>query len=775
MTVTGEPKNRRVLLVDDNASIHEDYRKILAPKAQPKDRAQMRAMLLGRKEQKPPPLEFEIDSAFQGQEALERMSKACAEGHPYAVAFVDMRMPPGWDGLETIERLWSVDPALQVVICTAYSDYAWDDIVQRFGHTDRLLLLKKPFDVAELWQLACALTEKWHLTRQAQGKVGELEVLVEGRTSELRAANENLVAQIAERKQAEDAAVHFSRILDDSLNEIYVFDAESLRFLRVNRGAQRNTGYTMEELRALTPLDLKPRHTKESFADLTRPLRDGEVESIRFETVHRRKDGTIYPVEVHLQLVAQGEARVFVAIILDITERHEAEERLRRAALYDPLTNLPNRTLLMDRLGQCLERARRRPEHILALLFLDIDNFKVINDSLGHSAGDELLMEVARRLGAGLRSLDTVSRAGEDTTVRLGGDEFVVLLDGIRTPCDAALVAERLLERLSLPFEISGRVVAVTASIGIVLTRGECADVNELLRNADTAMYRAKHAGKARHAMFDETMHVDAMARLELENDLRFALDRRQFEIFYQPIVELETGRISSFEALLRWRHPQRGLVSPGEFIPITEETGLIIPLGRWVLEEACRQIGVWNRQLPPERAISISVNVSKRQLAEPSFCAEVQQIIRDTGIDSRSLGLEITESIFMAATESMDQKLRQLKQWGVQLHMDDFGTGHSSLSCLDRFPLDVLKIDRSFITNLTNNRKYTAIVHAIVTLARNFNIKVTIEGLETEEQLAQILTFECDYAQGYYFSKPVDARAAGAMMTSEAPWLKPV
>ena len=647
-------RHRRILIVDDNQAIHADFHKILSGKSDNPALTDLRAALLG-----PQPevraknsVQYDLDSAHQGQEALAKVRQALQERNPYSLAFVDMRMPPGWDGLETIEHIWKEDPDIQVVICTAYSEYSWEDMLERFGHVDGLLILKKPFDNAEISQLACALTRKWELAQQARDRRTELETMVEERTAALRKTNDKLQSEIVQRKSIEDRLCH--------------------------------------------------------------------------------------------------------------------------DAFHDQLTNLPNRALLMDRLRQCIERAKRRPEHFLALLFLDIDNFKVINDSLGHSAGDELLIETAQRLGAGLRSLDTVSRAGEDTTVRLGGDEFVILLDGIRTPCDAALVAERLQERLSPPFEISGRVVAVTASIGIVVTHGECADVNELLRNADTAMYRAKHAGKARHAMFDETMHVEAMARLELENDLRFALERRQFEIFYQPIVELETGRISGFEALLRWRHPQRGLVSPGEFIPITEEIGLIVPLGRWVLDEACRQLCAWNRQLPPERAMSISVNVSKRQLAEPSFGAEVQQIIRDTGIDSGSLSLEITESTFMAGPKSMDQTLRQLKQLGVQLHMDDFGTGYSSLSCLDRFQLDVLKIDRSFIMNLESKRTYTAIVQAIVTLARNLNMKVTVEGVETEEQLAQILTFECDYAQGYYFAKPVDARAAGALITSDAPWLKP-
>lgn len=647
------PKHRRILVVDDNQAIHADFHKILVGDHDNLELADLTAALLGPKPEARAGIavQYDINSAYQGQEALAKVRQALQEGNPYVLAFIDMRMPPGWDGLETIEHIWKEDPEVQVVICTAYSDYSWEDMQKRFGQRDGLLILKKPFDNAEISQLACALTRKWELAQQARVRRKELETMVEERTAELCTTNDALQQEIVQRKSA--------------------------------------------------------------------------------------------------------------------------EEQLRHDAFHDKLTNLPNRALLMDRLRQCLERAKRNSEHVFALLFLDIDNFKVINDSLGHSAGDELLVETARRLVAGLRSLDTVSRIGEDTLARLGGDEFVVLLDGIRRPSDAALVAERIQERMSAPLEIDGRIVAITASIGIALTQGECGDVNELVRNADTAMYRAKHAGRARYAMFDNAMHVEAMARLELENDLRVALDRGEFEVFYQPIVELESGRINGFEALLRWRHPRRGLISPAEFIPLAEEMGLIVPIGRWVLDRACRQLSAWNRQLPSEQALSISVNVSRRQLGESAFRAEVEQIIRDTGVEAGRLGLEVTEGTFMSTEESMDQKLIELKKLGVQLHMDDFGTGYSSLSCLDRFPLDVIKIDRSFVTNLESNRKYSAIIQAIVTLARNLNIKVTVEGVETEEQLAQILTFECDYAQGYYYSRPVDARAAGALMTSDAPWLK--
>ena len=767
MTASGEPQNRRILLVDDNASIHEDYRKILVAKRQDGDRAQMRAVLLGREKRKTPSLEYDIDSAFQGQEAMEKVSKACAEGRPYAMAFVDMRMPPGWDGLETIERLWSVEPNLQVVICTAYSDYSWDEIVQRFGHTDRLLLLKKPFDVAEVWQLACALTEKWDLTRQAEAKMCELESIVEGRTAELRTTNEKLTAEIAERKQAVDAAVRFSHIIDDSLNEIYIFDAETLRFLHVNRGAQRNTGYSMEELRELTPLNLKPQYTMESFTDMIRPLRAGEAEKIRFQTVHRRKDGSTYPVEVHLQLVTQSDSAVFVAIILDITDRQEVEERLRRAALYDALTNLPNGTLLNDRLERCLARASRDMDHCFAVLFLDLDNFKLINDSLGHKVGDRLLVAVAGRLLSCLRALDTVARIqeDEDMAARIGGDEFVILLDGIRSTRDTAQVAERLQQHLTRPYNLDSHEVVVSASIGIAFYDRRYQSADELLRDADTAMYRAKGAGKAKYAIFDPAMHASATARLQMENELRNAVERRELHLAYQPIVALPTRRVVGLEALLRWTKPDGSAVPAAQFIAIAEECGLIIPIGRWVLREACQTLKRLTSASPRNRALFVNVNFSQRELAEPGLGDDIERALHDHGLVGRQLNVEITENAVMKDGGAITEQLLKIKNLGVGLHLDDFGTGYSSLSCLHRFPLDVIKIDQAFTTTLGGNRDYLPVVEAIVTLAHSLGMKVTIEGIETEAQLKQVSSVGGDFGQGYYFSRPVSAEEAIASL----------
>jgi diguanylate cyclase (GGDEF)-like protein len=434
----------------------------------------------------------------------------------------------------------------------------------------------------------------------------------------------------------------------------------------------------------------------------------------------------------------------------------ESREHFRHAAFHDALTGLPNRALLMDHLKLSIERVKGRSGYLFAILFLDLDRFKNINDSLGHIAGDQLLIEIARRLEKCLRPTDTVAR--------LGGDEFAILLDGLEDYGDAIRVAERVQNDLASPFNLGGHEVYTTASIGITLNTIGYDDPENVLRDADTAMYRAKENGKARHEMFDKVMHARAVALLQLENDLRRAIEREEFRVFYQPIVSLETDRIVGFEALIRWRHPEQGYVSPTEFIPVAEETGLIIEIGQWVLGEACGQMREWQRQSPDLRALTLSVNLSGKQFTQPDLIEQIKRILDRTNFDPRSLKLEITESVVMENAETASMMLTQLRALGVQLSIDDFGTGYSSLSYLHRFPVTTLKIDRSFISRMSAGLENSEIVRTILTLAGNLGMEVVAEGVETEEQLAQLKSMRCDYAQGYLFSKPVDADAAAAL-----------
>ena len=445
----------------------------------------------------------------------------------------------------------------------------------------------------------------------------------------------------------------------------------------------------------------------------------------------------------------------------DITERK----------VSDPLTGLPNRLLFIDRLGRLIKHSKRRKDHLFAVLFLDLDGFKMINDSLGHLIGDQLLVGVAMRLEKCLRSSDTVARLGETFTVaRLGGDEFTILLDDIKEPADANRAAERLMKALAPPFVLAGKEVFTSISIGIALGNSAYEQPEDMLRDADTAMYRAKSLGKARYEVFDADMRASVMARLQLETDLRRALERNEFRNFYQPIVSLESGRIVGFEALLRWQHATRGMISPDEFIFVAEETGLIRELGWWSLREACRQMSHWRARSESCLDLTISVNLSAKQLLQPHLVDEIDKLLREVGLPPGALKLEITESAVMADPAAAAQTLQQIKSLGIRLAIDDFGTGYSSLSYLHRFPLDTLKIDRSFISG-GGEGNTMEIARTIMPMAKNLRLDVVAEGVETIEQVTLLKRLQCKYAQGYYFSKPLAPEEVTPILSEDTSW----
>lgn len=454
----------------------------------------------------------------------------------------------------------------------------------------------------------------------------------------------------------------------------------------------------------------------------------------------------------------QGDPVRLIGSMMDITARKALEEQLQHQAFHDPLTELPNRALFLDRLTHALARSQRTGLQ-LAVLLLDLDNFKVINDSLGHHIGDQLLLAVARRLIHCIRL--------QDTAARFGGDEFTILLEDVADLTEATMVAERLIEQLAAPFVINGQEIYTTPSIGIALSSREHDQAELLLRNADLAMYRAKTSGKARFEVFDHSLNARVVERLQLETDLRRGLERGEFCVYYQPIIELATGRIVELEALARWQHPSLGLVAPGRFIALAEETGLIVPLGRIVLREACRQIRGWQQARPELAALSVSVNVSARQLQSPALIQDIRQALDETGLRPGALKLEITESVAMQDTATTTVTLKQLKRLGIRLAIDDFGTGYSSLGYLKRFPLDVLKIDRSFVDRLGRDTEDIAIVRAVITLAHTLGMAVTAEGIETVKQFRDLRALGCEYGQGYYFAPPLAADECESLLTA--------
>lgn len=646
----------RILVVDDNPAIHDDFKKILAPASNPSQELERLELELfggggregGREMSLKPPdpgtsRGFSISSALQGERAVELAAEALSQGRPFNLAFVDVRMPPGMSGIDTIARLWEIDPRLQVVVCSAYSDHTWSDIVQRLGHSDGLLVLRKPFESIEVLQLAHALTRKWSLDQALKQRLDDLELAVRARTSALEETNRALLDQIQQRSRIE--------------------------------------------------LDLK-----------------------------------------HL-------------------------------ATHDPLTSVPNRMLLRERMDACLSRARRHGSHV-ALILLDLDHFKEVNDAYGHAAGDELLRLVAERLRACVRTSDVVAR--------LGGDEFVLLLDDVTEPEEAAIVAERVLRACSAPFLLFGNEVHTPPSLGIAVFPDDCSNADDLLKCADLAMYEAKEAGRATFRFYAGAMLASSHEKLRLREELMRALERDQFRVYYQPLVELEGGAVTVMEALVRWQHPELGLVSPIKFIPAAERSGLIARLGAWVLRTACAQLAEWRRS---GAELSVAVNVSAREVQAPDFVEIVTEALAAAGLEPAHLELELTESVALKDPEKSADVLGRLSRLGVRLAIDDFGSGYSSLMRLRQMPISVLKIDRFFVQDIVSSPRDAAIVAAVVAMAHSLGLKVVAEGVETREQLAALRTLKadldqktsCDLIQGYLLSRPLPAVEATALLANPA------
>jgi diguanylate cyclase (GGDEF)-like protein len=543
-------------------------------------------------------------------------------------------------------------------------------------------------------------------------------------------------AQEASDAELRTSEANFRQLFADNPQPMWVYATATLEFLEVNAAAVSHYGYTRAEFLSHRVSDI--------VAEGTHGASDQQ---------HQLKDGRRIDVEVNVhELLFEGRGAALVTI-QDVTERNALEAELRHQAFHDALTHLANRALFSDRVDHALGR-RNRNGGSLAVLLLDLDGFKTVNDSLGHTAGDSLLVGVASRLGAMLRT--------GDTAARLGGDEFAVLLEDLDSEEDALDVAQRVIDDIARPFSIAGKEIFVSASVGITLGGDHGDNADEMLRNADTAMYRAKNQGKGCYRMFEAEMHSAAVARLELESDLRRAVDEHELVVHYQPIIEAATSEIIGFEALVRWLHPTRGLVPPLDFIPLAEENGLIVDIGRYVLRAACMQIAEW-RTVHPD--LTMSVNVSARQLSDPQLVDDVMQVLDDTAIDPSALTLEITESAVIDDPEIAFARLTVLKALGVRLAVDDFGTGYSSLSSLRNLPVDTLKIDKTFIDGVTSGAEAAGVVHAIIALAETLHLGTVAEGVEHRDQVRRLGELGCQQLQGYCFSKPLPATEIGTML----------
>ncbi len=663
-----------------------------------------------------------------------------------------------------IHQVWTADPngkldyvnerTVKYFGCTAEKliNDNWKDFVHPEDLSDCLKKWSHSLETGEYYECRFRLRKwdgeyQWYLARATP------EFDADGKIFKWLGTNTDVDEQVKANAALKDSESKFRTLLQNmsegllQVNNDFVIEFVNDRFCDM-------TGYSSEELIGKTTYDFL--YDDESIKFMQeRDKRRLKGLSENYELGIQKKNGERLWVLIGgaPTIGEDGSVMGSMGVFTDITERKLAEEKLIHDAFHDVLTGLANRALFIDHLRLRIERAKREINPLFAILFLDFDRFKVINDSLGHSEGDKLLIAVAQRLESTLRSSDLIAR--------LGGDEFTILLNELDDPNQASQIASRIQELLNTPFELAGGEIFMSASIGIALGSDGSISAEDMLRNADIAMYRAKSKGKARHQLFDQAMHDEALNQLQIETDLRQALGRNEFLLHYQPIFNLESRTIVGFEALIRWKHPKRGMVPPNEFIPIVEENGLIIPLGRWIIYESCRQMRQWQELNPAALDLTMSVNLSCKQFLQNDLAEQVMAMLVATRLDPQYLKLEITESHVMENGDSAVKMMKRLRSLGIELSLDDFGTGYSSLSYLHRLPVTNLKIDRSFINQMVVGDENSKLVSTIVTLAHNLNINVTAEGIETADQLVQLREINCEKGQGYYFSKPLEADAA--------------
>ena len=712
MSAQPGPINRRVLIVDDTASIHDDFAKILKPATVADDSLDETENLLFGDPTSAPQDPFELDSAYQGREALDKVEAALAAERPYAMAFIDMRMPPGWDGLETIERLWQVDPKLQVALCTAYSDYSWEDIDRRLPLNDRLLILKKPFDAIEIRQMASALTVKWQMTEDAAMKMNLLEQAVQERTRELSDAN--IIVQ-------NSPTILYRLRGEPSFPLMYI----SHNITRYGHVAADLVGSDTWAQTLIHPDDQAGVDTA-----MGRVLdRHAEGASIEFrlrtgEGGWRWVENRYIPVRDH-----DGRLLEVEGIILDITERRVAEEKMNLLARTDGLTGLANRATLIERLHQAFAAARRGAAPF-AVFYLDLDHFKRINDTLGHPVGDLLLQEVAQRIKSNVRENDVVAR--------LGGDEFAILQLDVGEPTQSAAMAAKIRDALLAPYHLTGNALHISVSIGICLYRSISLDADSLLAQADMALYRAKETGRNQYQFYSEEITREVAERMALAEELVTALTKGGLKLDYMPETDMHSGRILGMAAQVSWQHPRLGLLPASAFVPAAEKTGAIIPLGRWILDHACWQMRQWQNEgvAPPVMAIRISLAQLK---SGPELIYDVLRTTARWELAPWDLRFDVTEATLAQTKWTHNDVLPRLSELGVKIAIDDFGTEYSSFDYLKTYRVNHLKLAQSLIDNAAQDESGANTLRAIVNFARDLAIDISAEGtLPSDQDRAQ-------------------------------------
>ncbi|MBL7479072.1 EAL domain-containing protein [Legionella bononiensis] len=728
-----------IMIIDDNPAIHQDFIKVLTSTTLVEEVSDLDKQLFDDDlpDLSDPKLfnslpKFIFETAYQGKEGVEKIRKSLLEGLHYSLAFVDVQMPPGWDGIETIKHMWKVDPDIQVVICTAYSDYTWEETVKELGIGDNYLILKKPFDLVSVRQLACALTRKWTLAQAAKRTTELLQNTIEQRTESLQQSL-SLLRSTIESSADGILVVDLNRKIIDynsKFQQIWNIPQSMLD----SKDGELVSEYMLNQVLKANNYLAQINHLEKAIDEVSRNI------------VYLKNDKIMecYSQPHRLNNITIGRVWSF----RDITERANLEKKLEYQASHDMLTGLPNRSLLTDRIQHLIEYSQRNSKRF-AVLFFDLDRFKLINDSLSHEAGDNLLKMVAKRWEHLLRK--------EDTIARIGGDEFVMIVRDCSTDQSVITVVDKIIQSLNEPFKLGKRDVTISTTIGISIYPKDGTSVNTLIKSADLAMYLAKERGGNQFQFYNEELNDHADKTLKLEIELRQALVKNEFKVYYQPQFDMENRCLLSAEALIRWQHPQKGMLLPIDFIPAAEISGLIVPIGEWVIDQVCQQIKKWHEKgLPWTR---IAVNVATQQLKQVNFHTVVKEILDKYQIDPQYLELEITENVVITNVNII-RMINQLKDIGVKIVLDDFGTGNSSLNYLKHLNIDRLKIDQSYIKNITSSRSDEVIIEAIIAMARSFNFKVVAEGVETTSQLNYLKMQNCDEVQGFLFSKPITAKA---------------
>ena len=722
-----------IMIIDDNSAIHQDFIKVLTASHPNEELDNLDSLLFdddleineGRVDHALP--QFIFDTACQGREGVEKIQRAFDNGIHYALAFVDIRMPPGWDGIETISRIWKIDPDIQIAICTAYSDYTGEETMRQLGAGDNYLILKKPFDLIAVRQLASALTRKWMLAKESKNSKIVLQETVKNRTRSLQQSLSLLRFAI---ETSEDGI-----LLVDLNGKIIDFNSKFLSMWSIPESILK-TKFSSLFLDYMSNQLLKSKQYLMQINHLEKHIDEISRDIIIF------KKGEIlecYSQPYHSNGITIGRVWRFC----DVTERVNLEKKLKHQASHDALTGLPNRTLVIDRIQHYIDLYPREKQSF-AVLYFDLDRLKLVNDSLSHEAGDKLLYLIARRWEGIIRKADTLAR--------IAGDEFVMIITGLKLQEDIFKMVDKIIHSLRAPFRIAKRDVTITTSIGISLYPGDGHSSHALLKSAELAVDEAKARGGNQFQFYTKHLNHKTNKTFKLEAELRNAIENNEFKLYYQSQFDIDKQMLLSAEALIRWQHPKRGLLLPAEFIDAAETSGLIVPIGEWVINEACRQIIKWKKEGLPW--IRIAVNIAAQQLKQINFVEVVKAILFKNKLDPKYLELEITENVDITHMDII-QRIKQLKSIGVNIVLDDFGTGSSSINYLKQIHIDRLKIDKSFVENIRTSRNDEVIIESIIAMARSFNFKVVAEGVETQDQLNYLKMQNCDAVQGFLLGKP--------------------